>query len=70
MRSAASHGIRDIIAIGLKDIVPCQVKTGDWPGTADSDALELFPAPANARKVDLSFASPPAKAKNKGNLNR
>jgi hypothetical protein len=29
MRSAASHGIWDIIAIGLKDIVPCQVKTGE-----------------------------------------
>jgi hypothetical protein len=51
MRSAASHGIWDIIAIGLKDIVPCQVETGDRPGTADSDALELFPAPPNARKV-------------------
>ena len=51
MRSAASYGIWDIIAIGLKVIVPCQVKTGDWPGTPDSDALELFPAPPNARKV-------------------
>ena len=52
MRSAASHGIWGIIAIGLKDIVPCQVKTGGGlPGTADSDALELFPAPPNARKV-------------------
>ena len=51
MRRAPSHGIWDIIAIGLKDIVPCEVKTGDWPGAADSDALKLFPAPPNACKV-------------------
>ena len=51
MRSAASLGVWDIIAIGLKDIVLCQVKTRDWLGTADSDALKLFPAPTNARKV-------------------
>jgi len=51
MRSAASHGIWDIIAIGLKDIVLCQVKTRDWPGTANDDARKLFPAPPNACKV-------------------
>jgi hypothetical protein len=51
MRSAASHSIWDIVAIGLKDIVLCQVKTGDWPGTVDPDALKLFPAPPHARKV-------------------
>jgi hypothetical protein len=51
MRSAASHGIWDIIAIGLKDIVLGQVKTGDWPGTADSHALKLFPAPPHERMV-------------------
>jgi hypothetical protein len=49
--SAASHGIWDIISIGLKDTVLCQVKTRDGPGTADSDVLKLFPAPPNARKV-------------------
>ncbi len=51
MRSAASLGIWDIIIAIGKDIVLCQVKTRDWPGTADSDALKLFPAPPNARKV-------------------
>jgi len=51
MRSATSHGIWDLIAIGLKEIVPCQVKTGDWPGTADSDALETVRGAAEGAQV-------------------
>jgi hypothetical protein len=50
-RSAASLGEWDIIGIGSKDVVLVQVKTRDWPGTAEPEALRLFPAPANCRKL-------------------
>ena len=50
-RSAGSLGEWDIIGIGSTDVVLCQVKTRDWPGTAEMEALKLFPAPANCRKL-------------------
>ena len=50
-RAAASLGDWDIIGIGSTDIVLCQVKTRDWPGSAEIETLRLFPAPANARKL-------------------
>jgi hypothetical protein len=50
-RAAASLGAWDLIGIGSTDVVLCQVKTRDWPGAAETEALKLFPAPANCRKL-------------------
>jgi len=50
-RAAASLGAWDIIGIGTVDIVLVQVKTRDWPGAAEWEALKLFPAPPNCRKL-------------------
>ena len=36
-RAAASLGAFDIIGIGSADVVLCQVKTRDWPGTEERD---------------------------------
>lgn len=50
-RSAASLGEWDIVGIGSLDVVLVQVKTRDWPGSAEMDRLRAFPAPANCRKL-------------------
>jgi len=50
-RAAASLGAWDIICIGSTDIVLCQVKTRDCPGTIEMETLRAFPAPANCRKL-------------------
>ena len=50
-RAAASLGAWDIIGIGSTDIVLCQVKTRDWPGSAEMETLRDFVAPVNARKL-------------------
>jgi Holliday junction resolvase len=50
-RAAASLGVFDIIGIGSKDIVLCQVKTRDWPGAEETETIRLFPSPPNARKL-------------------
>jgi hypothetical protein len=50
-RAAASLGAWDIIGIGKTDFVLVQVKSRDWPGSAEMETLKLFPAPPNARKI-------------------
>jgi hypothetical protein len=50
-RSAASLGVFDVIGIGPTDVVLVQVKTRDWPGSAEMERLRLFPVPANCRKI-------------------
>jgi hypothetical protein len=50
-RAAASLGVWDLIGVSATDVVLCQVKTRDWPGTAEMEALQAFPAPANCRKL-------------------
>jgi len=50
-RAAASLGAWDIIGIGSTDVVLCQVKTRDWPGTAEMETLRAFPAPPQCRKL-------------------
>jgi hypothetical protein len=50
-RAAASLGAWDLVAIGSTDIVLVQVKTRDWPGTVESETLELSPVPPGARKL-------------------
>ena len=50
-RAAASLGAWDVIGIGSADIVLVQVKTRDWPSASEMEALRLFPAPPNCRKL-------------------
>jgi Holliday junction resolvase len=50
-RAAASLGAWDIIGIGSTDVVLCQVKTRDWPGTVEIETLQGFPSPPNCRKL-------------------
>lgn len=50
-RSAASLGMWDIIGIGSTDVVLVQVKTRDWPGSAEAEGLESFITPPNCRKL-------------------
>lgn len=49
-RAAASLGDWDVIAVGPNDVRLCQVKTNCFPGPAERESLEMFPAPANAIK--------------------
>jgi hypothetical protein len=50
-RAAASLGAWDLFGIGSTDIVLVQCKTRDWPSAVEIEALQLFPAPPNARKL-------------------
>jgi hypothetical protein len=50
-RSAASLGEWDIVGIGSADVVLCQVKTRDWPGTVEMENAIPVPGPPNARKL-------------------
>lgn len=50
-RAAASLGDWDIIGVSSTDFVLVQVKTRDWPSTAEMETLKEFPAPSNARKL-------------------
>ena len=50
-RSAASLGAWDIIGISHRDVVLCQVKTRDWPGSVEMEVLREFVAPVTCRKI-------------------
>ena len=50
-RSAASLGAWDIIGISSQDVLLCQVKTRDWPGTVEMETLREFVAPSTCRKI-------------------
>ena len=50
-RSAASLGEWDIVAIGSTDLVLVQCKSNCWPDAAEMEALRLFIAPSNCRKL-------------------
>jgi Holliday junction resolvase len=50
-RAAASLGTFDLIGIGSADVVLVQVKTRDWPGALETEAMREFAAPVNARKL-------------------
>jgi Holliday junction resolvase len=50
-RAAASLGDFDIIGIRSKDVVLVQVKTRDWPGGEEMEALREFRCPLNCRKL-------------------
>ncbi len=51
IRAAGSHTEWDFVGIGANDVVLVQVKTGRLASPAEREAMALFPAPANARKL-------------------
>lgn len=50
-RAAASLGAWDVIGIGSADMVLLQVKTRDWPGSAEMESLTNFLCPPNCRRL-------------------
>ena len=50
-RSAASLGAWDIIGVSSRDVLLCQVKTRDWPGSVEMETLREFIAPTGCRKI-------------------
>jgi Holliday junction resolvase len=51
LKAGASLGVFDIVGIGSKDFILCQVKSNRWPAAAEMETLKLFTAPENARKL-------------------
>lgn len=51
IRSAASKGVFDLVAVKSDDIIFCQVKSGRWPGRAEMDAIANFEMPPNCRRI-------------------
>ena len=49
-RSAASLGAWNIFGIGPTDVVVVQVKTRDWPGSAEMETLKNFPTPPGCKR--------------------
>ena len=50
-RAAGSLGAWDLVGIGSADVVLVQVKTRDWPGAAEMEALTSFRVPPNCRRL-------------------
>ena len=50
-RAAGSLGAWDLIAIGSRDLVLCQVKSRDWPGPRERAILAAWPCPPHTRKL-------------------
>ncbi len=50
-RAAGSLGAWDLLGISATDVVLCQVKTRDWPGTAEMETLRAFACPLNCRRI-------------------
>jgi len=50
-RAAASLGTWDIVGVGSTDVILCQVKTRDWPGSVEMETLRAFPCPPNCRRL-------------------
>ena len=50
-RAAASLGVWDVVGVGPTDFVLVQVKSNSWPDAAEMEAMKLFRAPSNARKL-------------------
>ncbi len=51
VRAAGSHGAFDLVGISTAGVVLVQVKSRDWPGTAEMAEMAAFPTPTNARKL-------------------
>lgn len=51
IRSAASLGRFDLVAVGPADILLIQVKANRWPSADELAELRAFPTPANCRRL-------------------
>jgi Holliday junction resolvase len=51
VRSSASFGTFDVVGIGASDVVLVQVKTRDWPGSVEMEAIRAFPCPPLSKKL-------------------
>ena len=50
-RAAASLGVFDIIGVGSTDVVLVQVKTRDWPGSVEMEAIREFRCAPMCKKL-------------------
>lgn len=55
VKAGGSLGVWDLIGVSSDGIVLCQVKSNAWPDAAEMEAMKLFPAPLNARKLVHSW---------------
>lgn len=51
MKSGASLGAWDVVAIGSTDMCLVQCKSNDWPGSVEMEVLRGFQAPSNCKKL-------------------
>jgi hypothetical protein len=51
VRALTRLGMWDLIGVGSTDVVLVQVKTRDWPGAAEMEALSTFRVPPNCRRL-------------------
>lgn len=51
IRSAASGGVFDVVAVSATDVLLVQVKFGRWPGALEMGLLSAFPCPPGCCKV-------------------
>lgn len=51
IRAAASKGAWDLVGVSSTDVVLCQVKSNNWPGSLEMETLTLFPCPPNCRRL-------------------
>ena len=51
VKAGGSLGEWDLVAIGLTDVVLCQVKSTDWPGRLEMAALSEFPVAPFTRRI-------------------
>jgi len=52
MRGAASLGVWDLIGVDATDVVLVQVKTRDWPRSAEMETVQAFAVPPNCRRLE------------------
>lgn len=51
VRSSGSHSIWDIWGYSATGFVLCQVKSGNWPGSVETEGLRLAVVPPNCLKL-------------------
>lgn len=51
IRSAASLGRFDLVAVGPADVLLVQVKANRWPSARELAELRALPTPANCRRL-------------------
>jgi Holliday junction resolvase len=50
-RAAGSLGAWDVIGIGPTDVVLVQVKSNEWPRSAEMETLRSFSVPPNTKRL-------------------